>query len=76
MLACVPPNTRFPGMANYSSEPPMAEADRTAARGKAKARKTTLYALTVVCKDEADQKNLFNLAGRLFPGRRIRVVVS
>lgn len=54
----------------------MAEADRAAARGKAKARKSTLYALTVVCKDEADQKNLFNLAGRLFPGRRIRVVVS
>ena len=54
----------------------MAEADRTSARGKAKARKTTLYALTVVCNDEADQRNLFNQAGRLFPGRRIRVVVS
>lgn len=54
----------------------MAEADRATARGKAKARKTTLYALTIVCKDEADQKHLFTQTSRSFPGRRIRVVVS
>ena len=60
-------------MPKYSSEKSISEADRTAAKGKAKARKTTLYALTIVCKDEADQKHLFNQTSRSFPGRRTGV---
>lgn len=63
-------------MTKYSTEPPISEGDRAAAKAKAKARSKTLYALTIVCKDEADQKRIFKLAGRLFPGRRTRVVVS
>lgn len=63
-------------MTKYSTEAPLAEADRTAAKGKAKARKTTLYALTIECRDEADQQHLFTQTRRSFPGRRIRVVVS
>lgn len=60
----------------YAAEAPISEAERHAARNRAKARKSTLYALTVVCHDEADQKKLFNQAARQFAGRRIRVVVS
>jgi hypothetical protein len=64
------------GVADYSSEAPLKEADRKEQERRAKARKRTLYALTVVCRDEADQKALFPQARRLFAGRRIRVVVS
>ena len=63
-------------MSNYSPETPLSEADRTKAKLKAKARNTTLYALTIECLDEADQQNLFTQTSRSFPGRRIRVVVS
>ena len=63
-------------MSRYSTEPPISEGDRAAARAKAKARSKTLYALTIVCKDEADQKQIFKQTSRLFPGRRTRVVVS
>lgn len=63
-------------MSKYSSEPPISEGDRSSAKSKAKARRDTLYALTIVCLDEADQKRLFNETSRSFPGRRIRVVVS
>lgn len=63
-------------MPKYTSELPLAESDRAAARAKAKVRNRTLYALTIVCRDEADQKSLFTQTRRSFPGRRIRVVVS
>lgn len=63
-------------MTKYASEPPISEADRAKARASAKARKSTLYAITVVCRDEADQRQLFKQASRIFTGRRIRVVVS
>lgn len=76
MLACVPANTRMRGMPKYASEAPISQADRQAATKRAKARKSTIYALTIVCHDEADQKKLFTQAARTFPGRRIRVVVS
>lgn len=76
MLACVLLNSDLAGVSKYASEAPISEADRQAAKSRAKARKKTLYALTVVCHDEADQKKLFNQARRDFAGRRIRVVVS
>lgn len=76
MLACVLPNTEKRGVPDYRKEPPLSEADRASAKAKAKARKATLYALTVVCHDEADQKSLFTQARRAFGPRRIRVVVS
>ena len=60
----------------YSREKPLSEADRDIARKRAKCRGETLYALTIVCKDEADQRSLFNKVTRQFPGRRTRVVVS
>lgn len=63
-------------MSKYAAEPPIAETDRQTARARAKARKSTLYALTIVCNDEQDQRHLFTQAARIFPGRRIRVVVS
>lgn len=61
---------------DYSTEPPVTEAERDTARKRAKARNKTLYALTIVCNDEADQKDLFPRISKLFPGRRCRVVVS
>lgn len=61
---------------SYKSEPPISEAERAKARNRAKAREKTLYALTIVCKDEKDQKKLFPQISKLFPGRRCRVVVS
>ena len=63
-------------MSKYAAEPPIAETDRQKARSRAKARKATLYALTLVCHDETDQQKLFKHVAGNFPGRRIRVVVS
>lgn len=76
VLACVPLNTQSGRVSKYASEAPISKADRDKAKASAKARKSTLYALTVVCYDEQDQKKLFTQAARVFPGRRIRVVVS
>lgn len=76
MLACGHLNSDAAGVNKYASEPPISAKDREAAKSRAKARKSTLYALTIVCHNEADQKKLFNQATRTFPGRRIRVVVS
>lgn len=61
---------------DYSTEPPITEAERETAVKRAKARGKTLYALTIVCNDEGDQKELFPKIAKLFPGRRCRVVVS
>ncbi len=61
---------------DYLTEPPITETERGTARKRAKAREKTLYALTIVCKDEKDQKKLFPQISKLFPGRRCRVVVS
>ena len=66
----------FPRVSKYAAEPPISEMDRQAARARAKARKATLYALTIVCHDETDQQSLFTQVAGNFPGRRIRVVVS
>ena len=76
VLACEPRRRFFPCVSKYATEPPIAETDRQTARARAKARKATLYALTIVCHDEADQQELFKQAARSFAGRRIRVVVS
>jgi hypothetical protein len=63
-------------VSKYASEPPISEKDRETAAGRAKARKATLYAITIVCRDEPDQQQIHRQATKAFPGRRIRVVVS
>lgn len=72
-----PPATSHRRLPDYSVEPPISRADRAVQRSRAaKFRYRPQHALTIECRDEADQRALFSeLADRL-QGRRIRVVIA
>ena len=64
-------------LADYRSEPPIKRGDRTTQRKRAaKFHYKPLHALTIECRDEADQQVLFRQLAKRLQGRRIRVVVA
>lgn len=63
-------------MSKYQHEPPLSKADQDKAKSRAIGRHKTIYALTVVCRDEADQVAMFARLGKLAGDRKIKVVVS
>lgn len=63
-------------MSRYGNEPPISPADRASARKRAIKAHRTIHALTIVCRDEADQVAMFNRLGKIAGRRKIKVVVS
>jgi hypothetical protein len=63
-------------MSKYRNEPPISKADREAAGRRAIKGHRTIHALTIVCRDEADQIAMFPRLGKIAGGRKIKVVVS
>jgi hypothetical protein len=61
---------------DYSKEKPLSGADQEAARKRAKSNHRTLYAVSVVCRNEGDQTAMFKRVSRIAGGRKIKVVVS
>lgn len=61
---------------DYSKEKPLTKADQDAARKRAKTNHRTLYAISVVCRDEEDQAAMFRRLERIAGGRKLKVVVS
>ena len=61
---------------DYSTEKPLTKADQEAARKRAKTNHQTLYAVSVVCRNEEDQTAMFRRVTRIAGGRKIKVVVS
>lgn len=61
---------------DYSNEKPLSKADQDAARKRAKTNHRTQYAISVVCRDEADQMAMFARLGKIAGGRKLKVVVS
>lgn len=61
---------------DYSAEKPLSKADQEAARRRAKTNHRTLYAVSVVCHNEADQAAMFGRLSKIAGGRKIKVVVS
>jgi hypothetical protein len=61
---------------DYSDEKPLTKADQDAARKRAKTNHRTLYAISVVCRDEEDQSAMFRRLTKVSGGRKLKVVVS
>jgi hypothetical protein len=61
---------------DYSTEKPLTKADQDAARKRAITNHRTLYAISVVCRDEEDQTAMFGRLTKVAGGRKLKVVVS
>ncbi len=61
---------------DYSNEKPLSKADQETAGKRARTNHRTLYAVSVVCRNEDDQAAVFRRISRIAGGRKIKVVVS